>query len=128
MIAKPWTEGELAILIQYGSRKTDAELAEKLPDRTLAAIKSKRHEIGVFKGMHLHDYQKIPSNGKMPPMRITDLARPPEMEELMVAGISKEQLVLTLFVSTMDKFSIDTLRLLSKKINEVVRRKKNGKR
>ncbi len=43
-----WTDGEIGVLIAFGRKLPDSRIAQQL-GRTVAAVKSKRAEIGLLK-------------------------------------------------------------------------------
>ncbi len=122
MVSETWTEGEVSVLIRHGDKFSDMELVDHLPKRTSIAIKRKRHRLGILK-RDAPVYQRISPEVKQPSMRVVDLAKPPEFSEIMVPGISEEKVALTLFISHIDGFSLDTLRKVRDLLTNNIRRR-----
>lgn len=115
-----WTDGETAIIIEHGARKSDEELALALPGRSIAAIAKKRQREGIFKAPEWTE--RIPATkdpSEAQPVGIHDLATP--------THVPFEQSVLMTFLSNADNYSIDTLErtreVLAKHIDQKIKLK-----
>ena len=118
-----WTPGETSIIIEFGGRKTDEELALALPGRSVFAIAKKRQREGIFK---VPDWtERIPADDTEKPrsIGILDLSTPTD--------VPFEQSLLMTFLSNADIYDIQTLErtreILAKHIDQKIRKKIEAK-
>lgn len=125
---EPWTPSETAIIIKYGRKKSDEELALMLRGRSIAAIAKKRQREGIFKYADPEPVRIAGREDARPPTVITDLAFPGEGDD-PTNYPPVETSVLMLFLSHAENYDIKTLeqtretlaKLIDKKIRKAIR-------
>ncbi len=115
-----WTDGETAIIIEHGARKTDEELALALPGRSVFAIAKKRQREGIFKAPDWTERISLTKDDlKGQPIGIHDLATS--------THVPFEQSVLMTFLSHAENYDIETLErtreVLAKHIDQKIKQK-----
>lgn len=115
-MSEEWSQGELSVLIRYGSARSDQELYDSfLPHRTPSSIKHKRQRLGIYKRPAHYDRIATAEETKIPGVIDLSLAHSPTAEDVPVAGLTPEQeraQILMMFLSRLDEYPPETLDMI----------------